>query len=193
MDWGRIFLLMPGVQRRNLKGGEILFKRGDPPFGMFYLEAGKMRLHRFGRDGEEMTIAIILPGHTFAEASLFSAEYHCDCTAEEPSQAIVFPQQIVLAHIERDPMFAKAVVHRLASQLQESRLRAEIRAIRKADERVMAALTLMAGNKSVLQLNGSQKQFAGEIGLAHEVLYRTLAKLEAEGRIQRQGRTIRII
>lgn len=193
MDWARIFLQMPGTQRRSLERGEFLFGRGDAPFGMFYLETGKMRLRRFGRDGDEMTIAMILPGHTFAEASLFSQEYHCDCVAEEESHVAVFPQQTVLAQIESDPLFAKALVYRLAAQLQESRLRSEIRAIRKADERVMAALVLLAGNEPILRLEGTVKNFAGQIGLTHEVMYRTLAKMEAEGRILRKGATIHLL
>ncbi|MDK9720814.1 MAG: Crp/Fnr family transcriptional regulator [Rhodospirillales bacterium] len=184
---------MPGTQRRSLDRGGILFGRGDAPFGMFYLVSGKLRLRRFGGDGDEMTMAMILPGNTFAEASLFSPEYHCDCIAEEESLVAVFPQHTVLAQIEGDPLFAKALVNRLAAQLQESRLRSEIRAIRKADERVLAALSLLAGNAPCFRLKGTVKQFAGEIGLAHEVLYRTLAKLEARGRIRRQGGAITLL
>jgi len=184
---------MPGAYPRHLDAGELLFARGDVPWGMFLLETGRVHLRRFGRNGEEMTIATISPGQTFAEASLFSTAYHCDCVADESSRILVFPPRNVLRKIDEDAKFAKSLVHRLAIQLQECRMRSEVRGIRNAEERVTTVLGLRAGKDGCCRLAGTLKQFASEIGLTHEALYRTLSQLEAKGRIKREGRSIQLL
>ena len=67
----------------------------------------------------------------------------------------------------------------------------EIRNIRSARERVLSHLFLAAGADSrTVRLDGTLMDLAGEIGLSHEVLYRTLAALEAEGLIARTRSTL---
>jgi CRP-like cAMP-binding protein len=41
-------------------------------------------------------------------------------------------------------------------------------------------------------LPGTVKDLAADLGLAHEALYRTLARMEADGEITRAGSTIKI-
>lgn len=188
-----VFSKMAGTYRRDLARGEVLFARGDTPWGMFLLETGRMRLRRIGKDGDEMTIAAIQAGRTFAEASLFSDVYHCDAVADEDSQVLVLPPKIVLAGLKADAEFAQSLVHRLASQLQESRMRSEIRNIRSAGERLVTALRLLAGSDDRVVLQGTLKQFASEIGLTHEAVYRTMASLEMKGRLRRLGPAIQLL
>lgn len=179
-----------GKGTRRLASDEALFCRGDTSFGMFILETGQMRLRRCGQDGGEVTMQAVAPGETFAEPSLFSSVYHCDCVAVRESVVTVLPKTRVLGLLESDPVFAAAFARRMAHQLQHARTRFELRGIRSADGRVLGALLLLSNDRGEVALPGTLKDLAAEIGLTHEVLYRSLARIERAGRIRREGRRI---
>jgi CRP-like cAMP-binding protein len=74
----------------------------------------------------------------------------------------------------------------LARQIQALRTRLEERNIRSARERLLHHLALAAGpDGRTIPLDGTLMDLASEIGLTHEVVYRTLADLEREGAISR--------
>ena len=66
------------------------------------------------------------------------------------------------------------------------RTRIEQRNIRSAHERVRHFLKLNVGvDRRTVNLRGSLKDLANELGLTHEALYRTLAALERASEIKR--------
>ena len=68
------------------------------------------------------------------------------------------------------------------------RSRLEQRAIRSARERVLQHIALAADpERRAFRIEGTLMDLAAEIGLTHEALYRTLARLEKEGAIARTG------
>ena len=47
------------------KKGEVIFRAGDQPPGIFYLKSGYVRVYSFSRSGEELTLIIFRPGDIF--------------------------------------------------------------------------------------------------------------------------------
>jgi CRP-like cAMP-binding protein len=81
----------------------------------------------------------------------------------------------------------------LARQVMTLRSRLETRNIYSARERVRHFLTINTGaDRRTVALSGTLKQWAADLGLTHEALYRTLARMEADGEITRRGTKIRI-
>ena len=176
---------------RKLKAGEVLFRRGGKTEGLFEVMTGRVRLTRVDRSGRELVLHLAGPGETLAEASLFSAEYHCDAIASTNATVRLYPKREVLAAFEEDPKAAQAFSATLAHQVMNLRTRIEQRNIRSASERVRHFLTLNAGDDGrTINLSGTLKDLAAELGLSHEALYRTLAALEHSGEIKRKGSKI---
>jgi CRP-like cAMP-binding protein len=75
-DWLPAALLAAAVDRK-LKAGEALFRLGDKTGGLCEIVSGRVRLARVDRSGHEIVLHVATPGETLAEASLFSANYHC--------------------------------------------------------------------------------------------------------------------
>ncbi len=175
-----------------LPAGQCLFLRGDTPQALYWLESGRLRLRRCALDGSETAMQTVLAGQTFAEASLFSDTYHCDCLAIEPSLLRRMPRPQVLSRLQNDVNFALALTQQLALQLRQARLQTELSHIRSAPARVLAALRLQSDEDGQTHLDVSWKDFAAQIGLSHEAVYRALARLEAEGKLRHQGRTIKL-
>jgi CRP-like cAMP-binding protein len=183
--------LEAGSVIRELKGGEVLFEQGDRTAAIYKVEAGRLRLVRRTIDAHLVILHTARRGEFFAEASLFAETYHCDAIAAAPSRIRVYPKANVMEGLRTDPVLAAAFITRLAHQLQELRARMELRDIRSARERVLQYLRLRAGldGRSVV-IEGQLQDIAAEIGMTREALYRTLAALEAEGSVTREGSAI---
>jgi CRP-like cAMP-binding protein len=189
-DW------LPAVARaaavdHKLKTGEPLFRLGDKTVGLCEVVTGRVRLARVDRSGREIVLHVAGPGETLAEASLFSPQYHCDAIANTNAIVRIYPKREILAVFEEYPKAARVFTETLAQQVMNLRTRVEQRNIRSARERVRHFLMLNVGSdRRTVQLRGTLKDLAAEIGLTHEVLYRTLAALERSGEITRKGERI---
>lgn len=196
-DFGSMGIIQKWFERAGreqaLEKGQVLFLRGDVALGPYSLKRGQVRLYRQDSSGREVTLHKVRPGERFAEASIFSDIYHCDCIADEDSIVLGVPKTLILDALQNDPPFASALTEAFAKQVMGLRSQLELRNIRSAQERVLAALHLKAGGSDTeIRIAGTLKAFAGEIGLTHEVLYRALKELEQAGRIKRTGMTFEI-
>jgi CRP-like cAMP-binding protein len=179
--------------RRTLEAGETLFRQGDATVAVYGVVTGAVRLTRTAIDGRQVVVFRAEAGATFAEAALFADAYHCDAVADRPAVVAVFPTAALRSRLAADPESALRLAARLARQVQALRGQMELRNIRSAEDRVLAALVLRQDAASGLtRLPMPLKLFAAEIGLTHEALYRTIARLERAGRIARGPEGIRI-
>lgn len=172
---------------------KLLFRRGDETRSVFGIVQGQARLRRYTVEGTALTIHRAFAGDIFAEAAMFSDVYHCDGEVLAGTHVAQFPKLALQNLMQNDQAFAATFCHHMASQVQRLRSALELRSIRSAEDRVMAALSLrLREGQSRLELNGTWKGFASEIGLTHEALYRALKRLQAGGRLMRSGRVIEI-
>lgn len=173
---------------RRVAAGAALFRQGDRPFGIFQLNAGRIRLLRTTAAGAQVCLHTAHPGELFAEASLFSTAYHCDALALQDAEVLVFSKAALTRELKRNPEALWLFSAELARHVQGLRTRLEVRQIRAAPERVLQALRLRCDAAGVWTPEGTLKQFAEEIGLTHEALYRALATLEKGKYIVRGGK-----
>ncbi|HSK41129.1 MAG TPA: Crp/Fnr family transcriptional regulator [Arenibaculum sp.] len=180
-----------GTEVRRLAAGEALFHQDDDASAIFEVEEGRLLLVRHTIDTHPVTLHTARPGEFFAEAALFARTYHCDAVAAVASRVRAYPKRRVLAALRDDPDLALDFMAALARQIHVLRSRLEERNIRSARERILHRLALAADNDGrTVQLDGTLIDLAAEIGLSHEVVYRTLAALEREGIIARTRTSI---
>lgn len=111
--------------------------------------------------------------------------------ATEFSLVRVYPKAALLNALRTDPASAMSFLELMAHQVIELRQRIEVMKIRSAKERVMLYPDLNSGSDGrTVRLQGPLQDIAGELGLTREALYRTLARLERAGVIERDGGTI---
>ncbi len=180
--------LRPIGRSRTLLKDASVFHKGEPVRAVFLVVEGDIRLARFAPDGSEIALHRASRGDFFAEAALDSPRYHCDAIATRDTTLIEFPAAGVRELLASDPAFAREWASLLARQLHAARARLERLALRSAAERVLHYLqTEGRGPHCDVTLPGSLKDFARELGLAHESLYRTLSGLEGKGVLRRNG------
>jgi CRP/FNR family transcriptional regulator len=183
--------LCAAVTRRACGGGETLFRQGDPVYAIFAVAEGRIRLVRHGADGRTLTLHVAGKGDSFAEAALFSANYHCDAIADIDSVVAVTPKPALTDAMARDPVLTEAFMALLAGQVRDLRSQIELRNIRSARERIIAWL-MLAGADRGITLDRPLKIVASEIGLSQEALYRALTLLAKDGVIERTDGFIKL-
>lgn len=181
-----------GTPQRSLvlQRGSYLFRRGEAAAAVFAVEIGRLRLERNLEDGTPITLAVLGPGDGIAEAALFAPTYHCDARAEVRSRLRAYAKADALEALRSDGAGTARLLQRLAGQVRRLRAILELRAVRRADERVLAYLDLLAALDESWDGERPVSAVAAEIGLTPEALYRALGRLEKTERIVRQGRRV---
>ena len=170
-----------------------MFYSGSKSTGFYEVVTGTVRLIRVDRSGREAVLQMACAGDTLAEASLFSPTYHCDAVATTEATVRQYKKAALLAELQSDPKIARSFAAMLAHQVMSLRTRLERRNIHSARERIRHFLTVNANaDGRTVVLSGTLKQLASDLGLTHEALYRTLARMEAEREITRTGTMIKI-
>ncbi len=177
---------------RRLSAGETLFATGESVAEMFLVERGRVDLIRHMPDGNAIRLQTAGDGALLAEASLFSDTYHCDAEAAEETALLAFPKPAVLGALKANPDTALALLGHFAGRLQALRAQTALFGIRSAQERVLAWLQLQPSEAGNVAIDRPWKQVAGELGLTHEAVYRALASLERERKIERLDGAVRL-
>jgi CRP-like cAMP-binding protein len=157
-----------------------VFRQGDRPHAMFFLLSGEVRLVRTSRAGGEIILQRTRRGF-LAEASLDQPAYHCDATAAESSLLLAIPRRAFSKALAIAEFRNGWIVH-LTRELRKVRANAERLSLRTARERVLHFIET-EGERGVVNLNRSKKDWAAELGLTHEALYRALAQMVKRGEL----------
>jgi CRP/FNR family cyclic AMP-dependent transcriptional regulator len=103
--------LTPFMERRRIAAGTILFRRGDPADGLFFLAQGTLALEELGIE--------LYQGALLGEIGIFSPEGTRTQTvrAAETSIVYVMRRDEVLALYRRDPAFGIYLTRLITSRL----------------------------------------------------------------------------
>lgn len=192
LDWNvlakgsPLLAAMPEYVRRNAQlcrfpKSAHVFARGDRPQAMYFIVSGEVHLVRSSLTGDQIVLQRVQRGF-LAEASLDQARYHCDAVAARASELLVLPRKPFREALA-DEQFSKAWMSHLSDELRRARTQVERLALKSAEARILHYVET-EGRDGVVILNQSKKDWANELGLTHEALYRALARMERGGRIR---------
>lgn len=180
-----------------LEAGGLLFRLGDIPAHLYFVLDGEVRARRFSPDGAEILMQRSHAGELFAEAGMVAPRYSCEGHCPIPSRILCIPLADIRLHIEKGGDFALRFTQFLSISMRRQCARYERLRLKRAADRVLhylnCELTGPAG--AALALDVSLAEWADDLGLEPETLYRTLSDLEKKGLIEREPRSrlIRIV
>jgi CRP-like cAMP-binding protein len=151
---------------------------------MFYVIAGEVTLERTGLQGEPVVLQRTRLGFV-SEASLKVSKYHCDALAITDANVIKVPAKELAAALDHDPEFASRWINMLNTEVKRLRLHCERLSMKSLKDRVLHLINT-EGKDGEYLVNTGLKSLAGELGVTHEALYRTLAALKKSKTIRRQ-------
>lgn len=192
------FLAERAVPRHYSKG-ELLFNEGDPCKGLFVIQSGRVRIFKSSPNGREQVLAVEGPGSSVAELPLFDGgNYPASTSAIENARVYFISKQdfhsLCLVH----PQVPLKVLKVVGGRLRKLVGIIEELSFTTVRSRLISVLVRMAktGKQTpsgiVVQLPPSNQQLASEIGTVRELVSRNLSRLQAEGLVQMEGKTVTI-
>jgi CRP-like cAMP-binding protein len=177
---------------RNLARGEYLFRQGAPSEGFYVVQRGAINVHRVSAAGKEQVIHVFRAGESFAEAALATPTgYPADARAVEPSTVLLIPKGPILALIGRRPDLALRMLGSMSQHLRVVVAMLDDLTLKDVETRLANWLLKHSkGRTGPLQLPGTKRVLAAELGTSSETLSRTFAVLRDRKIIAVSGQTI---
>ena len=189
--------LAPAVKVRNYSAGSYIFHEGDPANVLYVVVRGQVKIARLGSAGNEAVFAVLLPGDSFGELTLFDDDpvRSMDAEAMEPTECLTVERQALLAFVERNPAVVRRIIQVLRGyvrQVDESFSEAAFLDIPGRVARKLLDLAAEHGQKTSegvrIEMRLTQRTLAGMVAASRENVNRALSRLAGRGDIiQRAG------
>jgi CRP/FNR family transcriptional regulator len=186
---------------RNFSAGEQVFGEGDPCTGMYVVSSGTIRIYKTSAGGREQVLSMDGPGSSVAELPVFDGGAYPASVAAMTDCHLLFISKndfhaLCLAHPEVSLKVLRVVgarLRRLVGIIEEL-------SFTTVRHRLIALLVRLAqregtktetGVEITLQVNN--QELAAQLGTVRELVSRNLSRLQAEGFIRIEGRTIHVL
>lgn len=188
------------ARERHLTKGEMLFQKGDPPHGFFFVVSGQIKLALPSAQGNEKVVEIIGPQQSFGEAVMFmDRPFPVFAEALLDTRLLHVGRDAVFHLIDTDPSFSRRMLAGLSMRLHSLIADVESYTLRSSAQRLIGYLLRHSPHDDDHQLNRleiklptSKYILASRLNLTPETFSRILHDLSASGLIEVHGRTIRI-
>src|SRR3990167_925461 len=178
--------LLEMTQVQRLDAGQRLFRRGDPPSGLYAVVEGAMRIGAVSASGKEALLTLIEAPYWFGEVSLFDGQPRThDAFAEGASTLLLVPQAALLALLERQPQYWRDFALLMSQKLRLAFIALEQMSLLPAAPRLARRLLMIAENygegepRRVIHL--AQEQLALMLAISRQTTNQILQELQAQG------------
>jgi CRP/FNR family transcriptional regulator, cyclic AMP receptor protein len=192
--------LAPRVVPRNFTPGQMVFNEGDACTGLYVVASGHVRIFKASAGGREQVLSIDGPGSSVAELPVFDGGNYPASVAAVDDATLLFVskkdfQELCLAH----PQVALKVLRVVGARLRRLVGIIEELSFTTVRHRLAAFLVRLAkredaqiSNVITFTLPESNQEIASQIGTVRELVSRNLSRLQAEGLIEIDGRSLTI-
>jgi CRP-like cAMP-binding protein len=184
------------------KKGQTLFVQGNPPYGMYCISKGNIKVTQIGEDGKESIVRIATAGDVLGHRSIFTDQYYnATATSIEESHVCFIDKKYILKLVQEQPTVATNIISQLGRDLGAAENRISSFYQKNVRERLAELLLLLReshGEKLLdkrirLNIKLTREEMASIIGTASETLIRFMSELKQEGLIEQEGKTIFIL
>lgn len=181
------------------KRGQTIFFQGNPPFGLYCISNGKIKVTRTGNDGKESIVRIAGAGDVLGHRSLFSKEnYTATATVIEDSTICFLDKNFIYSALHKNPEIALTIIEKLSHDMGIAEARSASMSQKNARER-LAALFLSfeesygiktADGRIKIDIKLSREEMASLVGTAPETIIRLITEFKDEGILTQEGKTL---
>ncbi|HVZ15719.1 MAG TPA: Crp/Fnr family transcriptional regulator [Terriglobales bacterium] len=182
---------------RDYDTGEQMFAEGEPCTGLFIVETGAIKIFKSSASGREQVLSIEGPGSSVAELPVFDGgNYPASTMAAKPSRVLFVSKQDFYSLCLVHPKVALKVLKVVGARLRKLVGIIEELSFTTVRSRLISFLLRLAheGNKTVrgveASLPASNQELASHIGTVRELVSRNLSRLQTEGLIVIEGKTL---
>jgi CRP-like cAMP-binding protein len=183
------------------KKGQTLFHEGNPAFGLFCINSGKIKLTKSSPDGKDSIVRLIGPGDVLGHRSLFDeGNAQGTATALEESTICFLDKKYITKIIKEKPHLASQVITHLSKEMGAAEDKIASYFQKNVRERLAEFLfemkekfgTIESG-RTRLEIKLTREEMASIVGVATETLIRFMSEFKQEGAIEQEGKVIFIL
>ena len=182
------------------KKGELIFKEGNYPKGLFCVHSGKIKVAQRGDDGKEQIVHLIHTGDIMGHrAILGDDQYSCSSVAMEVSQVCFIPKDSFNAMVNNNAKLALRIAHLLADELKALEKKVTHSVQNSVKERLAEAIIQLKNNyglqadNQTINVVVTREDLANLAGTSRETATRYLYEFQSLNVIQLVGKSIKIL
>lgn len=175
----------------SFKKGEVLFREGDIPKGVYCISSGVIKLNHHDADGKEILLRVHKRGEVIGYRALFAEEaYHATAVAHENTEVCFIPVDVLKGIMSTEPSLSLSFLKQMSKELHGAEDRMSAVISKPVSSRVAEALLYFKGE--LPDSKWTRRDIAEWTGTTPETVMRTLAQFESEGLIRQEGRRVYI-
>ncbi|MBX2893615.1 MAG: response regulator [Saprospiraceae bacterium] len=178
---------------RHYRKKDVIFREGENPRWLFFVESGKVKLYKTSDDGRELIVKIAQTGDFLGFLALFQEDAYPESAAAVEDCAVkLIPKSdfaaLVFGHRDVNARFIKMLANHVAEREQQL-IELAYNSVRKRVATVLVQLYDQSGPS----INLLREDLASLAGTAKETLIRTLTDFKNEGLIDIKEGAIQVL
>jgi len=181
--------------------GEVIFREGAYPSGIFFIISGMAKKYKADKEGKEQIIYVANTGELMGYHAILEEERYPDSAAAlEESRIGFIPKEDFLDVLQRSATLNRRLLKTLSHEFAVLVNSIALFAHRPLRERLAIQLVVLREKFKVdfqpgmpVEINMSREDLASLVGAARENVLRALAELKEEGIITTKGRKIVVV
>jgi len=182
------------------KKGQNLFLAGNPPFGLYCVHAGKIKISKTDADGKETIVRIVGSGGILGHRSLLSSSpYKASATMLEDGKVCFVSKQTMFDLMKSDTQLSLKVIEQVTTEMGAAEDRLASMARKSTRERFAEVLLLLSEGFGVkeearvkIDVKLTREEFGAMVGAATENVTRLISEFKSSGYIELEGKVIYI-
>ncbi|NII27835.1 Crp/Fnr family transcriptional regulator [Pseudoflavitalea sp. X16] len=178
--------------------GEIIFREGAYPSGIFYIKKGKAKKYKVAKEGSEHIIYVANTGELLGFHAILEGDRYPDSAASlEDSSIIFFPKEDFLEVLQRSSVLSRRLLKTLSHEFAVIVNSLTLFTQRSVRERLALQLVVLREKYKVdfqpgmpVEINLSREDLANLVGTARENIVRILSEFKEAGILETKGRKI---
>jgi len=191
-------LLMANKTEQFYKKGEIIFREGGYPPGIFYITDGKVKKYKLDKDGREQIIYVANTGELLGYHAILSEDRYPDSAAAlEESKIAFIPKEDFLETLHQSEVLSRRLLKTLSHEFAVLANSLTMFAQKSVRERLALQLIVIREKYKVnfqpgmpVEINMSRDDLASLVGTARENVVRVLSEFKEDGILETKGRKI---
>jgi len=191
-------LLTANKTEQTYSKGEIIFREGAYPSGIFYVTKGKLKKYKVDKDGKEHIIYVANVGELLGYHAILSEDRYPDSAAALEQSTIAFiPREDFLETLHQSMILTNRLLKTLSHEFAVLINGLTLFSQKSVRERLALQLIVLREKYKVnfqtgmsVEINMSRDDLASLVGTGRENIVRVLTEFKGEGILDTKGRKI---
>ena len=180
------------------KKGEIIFREGSLPSGIFYITNGKVKKYKVDKEGKEKIIYVANTGELLGYHAVLAEDRYPDAAATLEESTIAFiPKEDFLETLAQSEVLTRRLLKTLSHEFAVLANSLTMFAQKSVRERLALQLIVLREKYKVnfkpgmsVEINMSRDDLASLVGTVRENVVRVLSEFKEVGIVETKGRKI---